>query len=189
MFIFRPGAFDGAPHSFIAFLRGPVGAEERGALQRELVSRYPNVSVIDGMEIIRTFRRVLDYVTLAITVVGSIALFAGGLILVGSVAMTKFQRLYDAAVFRTLGANTRSITAMYVLEYGVLGLLAGLVGSAGALGLTWVLTRQVLDVAWTPVVAINASGVLLTAAGVLVVGVASRVDVLRRKPLSTLRAE
>lgn len=189
MFIFRPGTFDGAPHSFITFLRGPVGPEERGALQRELVSRYPNVSVIDGMEIIRTFRRVLDYVTLAITVVGSIALFAGGLILVGSVAMTKFQRLYDAAVFRTLGANTRSITAMYVLEYGVLGLLAGLVGSAGALGLTWVLTRQVLDVAWTPVVAINASGVLLTAAGVLVVGVASSVDVLRRKPLSTLRAE
>lgn len=189
MFLFRPGTFADAPHSFIAFLRGPVGPEARGALQRELVDRYPNVSVIDGMEIIRTFRRVLDYVTLAITVVGAIALFAGGLILVGSVAMTKFQRLYDAAVFRTLGANTRSITTLYVLEYGVLGLLAGLVGSTGALGLTWVLARQVLDVAWTPVLAINVSGVLLTAAGVLVVGVVSSVDVLRRKPLATLRAE
>ena len=92
----------------------------------------------------------LDYVTLAVTVVGAIALLTGGLILVGSVAMTKFQRLFDAAVFKTLGANTRLIAVMYVFEYGVLGTLAGLVGSVGALALTWALTRQVLDVPWTP---------------------------------------
>ena len=189
MFLFSPGTFDGAPHSYISFLRGPAEADARGALQRTLVDRYPNVSVIDGLEIIRTFRRVLDYVTLAVTVVGAIALLTGGLILVGSVAMTKFQRLFDAAVFKTLGANTRLIAVMYVFEYGVLGTLAGVVGSTGALALTWALTRQVLDVPWTPAPAINIGGVLVTAAVVLVVGVASSVDVLRRKPLLTLRAE
>ncbi len=189
MFLFSPGTFEGAPHSYISFLRGPENADARGALQRNLVDRYPNVSVIDGLEIIRTFRRVLDYVTLAVSVVGAIALLAGGLILVGSVAMTKFQRLFDAAVFKTLGANTRLITVMYVFEYGVLGTLAGLVGSIGALALTWALTRQVLDVPWTPAPAINIGGVAVTAIVVLVVGVASSVDVLRRKPLLTLRAE
>ena len=189
MFLFSPGTFDGAPHSYISFLRGPAEPDARGALQRTLVDRYPNVSVIDGLEIIRTFRRVLDYVTLAVTVVGAIALLAGGLILVGSVAMTKFQRLFDAAVFKTLGADTRLIAVMYVFEYGVLGTLAGLVGSIGALALTWVLTRQVLDVPWTPAPAVNIGGVLVTAVVVLVVGVASSVDVLRRKPLLTLRAE
>lgn len=189
MFLFRPGAFDGAPHSYISFLRGPADPDARGALQRNLVDAYPNVSVIDGREIIRTFRRVLDYVTLAITVVGAIALLAGGLILVGSVAMTKFQRLFDAAVFKTLGANTRLIALMYIFEYGVLGTLAGMVGSIGALALTWVLTRQVLDVPWTPAPVINVGGMLITALVVLVVGVASSVDVLRRKPLLTLRAE
>ena len=189
MFLFRPGAFDGAPHSYVSFLRGPAEPAARGALQRALVDRYPNVSVIDGLEIIRTFRRVLDHVTLAVTVVGLIALLAGGLILVGSVAMTKFQRLYDAAVFKTLGANTRLIATMYVFEYGVLGTLAGAVGSAGALALTWVLTRQVLDVPWTPAPFINVAGVAATAVVVLVVGVVSSVDVLRRKPLGTLRAE
>jgi putative ABC transport system permease protein len=189
MFLFRPGTFDGAPHSYISFLRGPAEADARGALQRTLVDSYPNVSVIDGLEIIRTFRRVLDYVTLAVTVVGAIALLAGGLILVGSVAMTKFQRLFDAAVFKTLGANTRLIAVMYVFEYGVLGTLAGVVGSSGALALTWVLTRQVLDVPWTPAPAVNIGGAMVTAVVVLVVGVASSVDVLRRKPLLTLRAE
>ena len=189
MFLFRPGTFDGAPHTYISFLRGPAEPDARGALQRNLVDRYPNVSVIDGLEIIRTFRRVLDYVTLAVSVVGAIALLTGGLILIGSVAMTKFQRLFDAAVFKTLGANTRLIAVMYVFEYGVLGTLAGLVGSIGALALTWALTRQVLDVPWTPAPAINVAGVLVTAVVVLVVGVASSVDVLRRKPLLTLRAE
>ena len=189
IFVFRPGTFGDAPHSYIAFLRGPAGTDARGAMQRELVSRFPNVSVIDGLEILRTFRRVLDYVTLAVTAVGAIALFAGVLILIGSVAMTRFQRLYDAAVFRTLGANTRALASMYILEYGVLGLLAGVIGSAGALGLTWVLTRQVLEVAWTPAPAINLIGLLLTAAAVLVVGVAASASVLRQKPLLTLRAE
>ena len=189
IFVFRPGAFGNAPHAYIGFLRGPADAAARGALQRELGNRYPNVSVIDGLEVLRTFRRVLDYVTLAITVVGGIALIAGVLILIGSVAMTRFQRLYDAAVFRTLGANTRALTTMYILEYGVLGLLAGLVGSAGAVGLTWILTRQVLDVVWTPAPAINVVGLLLTAAAVLVVGVTASAGVLRQKPLLTLRAE
>jgi len=189
MFVFRPGVFDDAPHTFISFLQGPVGRDARGALQREVVTQYPNVSIIDGVEVIRNVRRVLDYVTLAITVVGGIAMFAGGLILVGSVAMTKFQRAYEAAVFKTLGAKTNALTAMYVLEYGVLGVLAGVVGSAGAMVLTWVLTRQVLEIPWSPVLHINVLGVVLTAAVVLIVGVGSSVDLLRRKPLLTLRAE
>ena len=107
MFLFRPGSLDGAPHSYIAFMQGPTGREARARLQRDIVARYANVSVIDGLEVIRTIRRVLDYVTTAITVVGGVALFSGTLILIGSVAMTKFQRLYDSAVFKTLGANTR----------------------------------------------------------------------------------
>ena len=54
-----------------------------------------------------TVRDVMAKVTLAITVVGGLVLFSGALILVGAVAMTKYQRVYEAAVFKTLGANTR----------------------------------------------------------------------------------
>ena len=52
------------------------------------------------------------------TIVGVVTLFGGVLILVGAVAMTKFQRLYDAAIYRTLGASTRMVTAMVAVEYG-----------------------------------------------------------------------
>ena len=105
---------------------GPVGPGARAKFQHDLVSRFPNVSVIDFHEILETVRDVMSKVTLAITVVGGLVLFSGGLILVGAVAMTKFQRVYEAAVFKTLGASTRKIATMLLLEYGVLGSLAGL---------------------------------------------------------------
>ena len=189
MFLFRPGVLEQAPHSFIAFMQGPHEIVARARLQRDLVAGFPNVSVIDGLEVIATVRRILGHVTLAISIVGGIALLSGVLILVGSVAMTKFQRLYETAIFKTLGATSRTIIMMLVFEYGMLGTLAGLVGSAGALVLTWGITRFLLEINWNPAPLVNVAGLALTALVVGVVGVTASLDVLRKKPLATLRAE
>lgn len=189
MFVFRPGTLERAPHTYIAPARGPVEAARRGGLQHDLVARYPNVSVIDVREILETVRKVVGGVTLAISVVGAIVLFSGILILVGSVSMTKFQRVYEAAIFKTLGASTRTIAGMIVLEYGVLGLLAGAVGSIGALALGWGVSRFALDIAFVPAPVVNLAGIAMTGVLVCGIGVASSLDVLRRKPLATLRAE
>jgi putative ABC transport system permease protein len=92
-------------------------------------------------------------------------------------------------VFKTLGANTRTIAKMLLLEYGVLGLLAGTVGSLGAVALTWGVSRYVLEIPWRPVIGEHVVGVVLTAALVATIGVLASLDVLRHKPLATLRAE
>src|ERR1700730_11874352 len=131
----------------------------------------------------------MSKVTLAITVVGGLVLFSGGLILIGAVAMTKFQRVYEAAVFKTLGANTRTIARMLLFEYGVLGSLAGLIGSLGAIVLTWGVSRYALDIPWRIFFREHAAGILLTSLLVATIGVLSNLDVLRHKPLATLRAE
>ncbi len=190
MFVFRPGTLEQAPQTYIAPVRGPAsGPAARAKFQHDLVSRFPNVSVIDFHEILETIRDVMSKVTLAITVVGFLVLFSGGLILVGAVAMTKFQRVYEAAVFKTLGANTRKIAAMLLVEYGVLGSLAGIVGSAGAVALTWGVSRFALDIPWRLFPGEHVGGVVLTAALVAAIGVLSSLDVLRNKPLATLRSE
>ena len=189
MFVFRPGPFDQAPHTYVAPLKGPATVEARARFQHDLVQRFPNVSVIDFREIMETLRDVMSKVTLAITVVGGLVLFSGVLILIGAVAMTKFQRVYEAAVFKTLGASTRTITRMLLLEYGVLGSLAGLVGSMGAIALTWGVTRYALDMPWRIFPREHVAGVVLTAFLVATIGVLSSLDVLRNKPLATLRAE
>ncbi len=189
MFVFRPGVLDQAPHGSIAFFRGPADATTRGRLQAELVGVAPNVSVIDGREILQAIKNVVDNVTLAVTVVGSLVVLSGLLILIGAVAMTKFRRIYEAAIFKTLGATRRLITTVLLLEYGLLGTLAGAIGAAGAAGLTWGISRFALNIPfrWLPLVTIG--GVAATAVLVAAVGIGASWDVLQRKPLATLRAE
>jgi putative ABC transport system permease protein len=189
MFVFRPGVLEKAPHSFIGFLKGPVEAADRARLQTALVGAAPNLSVIDGREIIDAIKTVVDNVTLAVTVVGTLVLLSGLLILIGAVAMTKFRRVYEAAIFKTLGATRRLIATVLLLEYGLLGLLAGGIGAAGAIGLTWAISRYALDIPFRPLYGLSVIGVVATAAIVAVIGVASSWEVLQRKPLATLRAE
>lgn len=189
MFVFRPGIFDELPQTFVAPVKGPDDPAARVRFQHDLVSRFPNVSVIDFHEVLKALRDVMDKVTLAITVVGGLVLFSGVLILIGAVAMTKYQRVYEAAVFKTLGANTQTIARMLLFEYGVLGSLAGLIGSLGAVALTWGISTYALDLRWRLFAGEHAAGVLLTALLVSVIGVVSSLDVLKNKPLATLRAE
>jgi putative ABC transport system permease protein len=189
MFVFRPGPLDRAPHAFIGILRAPGDPADRARFQRDLVARFPNVSAIDVREIMATLRAVLDNVTLAISIVGGIALTSGTLILIGAVAMTKFQRIYEAAILRTLGASTRLLGTTLALEYSALGLLAGLIGALGALALSWAVCRFVFHIEWRPAPLLLSVGALLTMALVGGIGVLASADVLRKKPLATLRAE
>jgi putative ABC transport system permease protein len=189
MFVFRPGVLDQAPHGFISFFRGPDDQTARARLQGQIVTRFPNVSVIDGREMLDTIRTVVDNVTLAVTVVGSLVVLSGLLILIGAVAMTKFRRIYEAAIFKTLGATRRMIAGILFVEYGMLGALAGTIGSVGAIALTWGISRFALEIPWSPLPLVSATGVVVSAVLVAAVGVISSWEVLQRKPLATLRAE
>ncbi len=189
MFVFRPGVLDTAPQTYIVPLRGPADAGARGRLQRGVVDAFPNVSLVDVREILATAARVVSVVTLSVTVVGSLVLFTGMLILVGAISMTKFQRVYEAAILKTLGATSRFIAVLLVTEYGLLGLVAGTIGSGGGLALSWAVNRFVLRVAWHPLPGLALEGMVVSTLVVAVVGVLASLDVLRRKPLATLRGE
>lgn len=190
MFVFGAGTFDGAPHWYFAPVRANLqDPAQRGKFTHELVVRFPNVSVIDLREVLESIRKVFQVVTVAIDVVGSLVILTGGLILIGAVAMTKFQRVYEAAIFKTLGASSRAIAAMLMVEYGLLGTIAGAIGSFGALALGWGVSRFALDIPWRPVLHENVTGTVATSLLIMIIGVAASADVLKRKPLAALRAE
>jgi putative ABC transport system permease protein len=191
VFVLRPGqAVERLAHSYIGFAQIQKGGPgDRGGLQRALVRAYPNVSVIDVRDIIQTIRNIVDNVTLGVTVVGAVTLAGGILILVGAVAMTKFQRVYEAAIYRTLGASARLVGAVLAVEYGLLGALAGALGTTGAVVLSWALATYLFNIEWEPAPGLFAAGILVTTAVVAIVGVVSSLDVLRKKPLATLRSE
>jgi len=189
MFLFRPGVLEQAPHSFIGFLRGPQALERRARLQTALVAAAPNVSVIDGREIIDAIKSVVDNVTLAVTVVGTLVVLSGLMILIGAVAMTKFRRVYEAAIFKTLGATRRLIATVLLIEYGLLGILAGGIGAGGAIALSWAVSKYALEIPFKPLLGLSMLGVVITTLLVAAIGVLSSWEVLQRKPLATLRAE
>ena len=187
--LFRPGALEKAPQMFVGAIDGPQTEPERSRFPRAIVDKYPNVSVIDVADIVRGVGRILSNITLAVSFIGGFVFLSGALILVGSIAMTKFQRVYEAAVLKTLGAKRRVLLTMMLAEYGLLGLVAGLVGAAAANGLSYAVARYVFEVAWAFAPALNAAGVAATVLLVCAVGALSSLDVLTRKPLGILRAQ
>jgi putative ABC transport system permease protein len=189
LIVFRPGALDDAPQMFISAINGPPPGTARAQMQRNLVEKYPNVSAIDVLDILEVARSIVDNVSLAVTFVGGFVFLSGMLILIGSIAMTKYHRLYESAILKTLGAKRKLIVYTIFVEYGVLGLLAGIIGSAAAVGLSWAISKYGLEITWTFAPGINLAGVGLTFLFVIAVGVLSSWDVMIRKPLGILRAE
>ena len=172
--------------AIVATLKGPADQAARARLQRDVVAQFPNVSVIDLRDVLRTVEGVLSNVTFGISIVGGVALVSGLLILIGAVAMTKFQRLRDVALLKTLGATSRVIVALLASNTACWA-VAGAVGAIGASILSWVVSTHVLDIQWRLEPLTLAAAVVLTAVIVGAAGVLSSVDVLRRKPLAVLR--
>ncbi len=187
--LFRPGTLETAPQNLVGAINGPVTEPERSRFQRALLDEYPNISIVDVADIVRSINRILSNITLAVSFIGGFVFLSGVLILIGSIAMTKFQRIYEAAILKTLGAKQRVLLIILLAEYGLLGLVAGIVGSLASIGLSYAVARYVLDIpfAFTPV--INLTGIVATILLVTIVGALSSFDVLTRKPLAILRAQ
>jgi putative ABC transport system permease protein len=186
--LFRPGTLENAPQMLIAPINGPATDAERGRFQRALLDRYPNISVIDVADIVRAVTRILNNVTLAVSFIGGFVLLSGVLILVGSIAMTKWQRVYEAAVLKTLGAKRRVLLSIILAEYGLLGFVAGTVGTLAAIALSYALSRFVFEIPWSFTPWLYLSGLAATVLLVAAVGALSSFDALTRKPLAVLRA-
>jgi putative ABC transport system permease protein len=188
--LFRPGTLESLPHTFVGGAKGPVDGQARARLQNDVLARFPSVTLVDALDDIAEIRKRVADLSAAVSFLGGFVLVCGVLILVGSVAMTRMHRLYEAAVLKTLGAKRRVLIRITMIEYGVLGLLAGVVGSGASIAVTWGMSRfGNRPLPWEIHPWINVTGALLTAVLVVIVGVLATWDVAARKPLGTLREQ
>jgi putative ABC transport system permease protein len=116
-------------------------------------------------------------------------MLSGILILMGSIALTKTQRIYESAILKTLGADRRTLSGILLAEYVLLGVLAGLIGAGFATALSFVISRYLMNIEWTFPPLVIALGVAATIVVVTAVGLLGSFDVLFRKPLTTLRSQ
>lgn len=189
VFVFRPGALEKAPQSFAATILNHIPATERQRLQRDLLEKFPNVQIFDVADIIATVQKLINNFVLAVSFVGSFVILSGILILIGSIALTKSQRIYENAILKTLGTKRLTLSTILLAEYGLLGILAGLIGAGFAVLLSFAVSNYVLNIDWEFDPTLTVTGVVVTAVLVTFVGVTASFDVLFRKPLSTLRSQ
>ena len=189
VFVFKPGVLEAAPQTYAATTLSRIGATDRQRLQRDAVSRFPNVQVFDVADILTTVQRLINNFVIAVSFVGSFVILSGILIFIGSIALTKSQRIYENAIMKTLGARRLTLAAILLSEYGMLGTLSGIIGAFFAVALSYVVSRYLLEIDWVLDPGLFLMGIVITAAIVMIVGAAASFDVLFKKPLSTLRLQ
>jgi putative ABC transport system permease protein len=186
--VFPDGPLDDAPQTYVLLSRvdDPV---RRARLQREVVEAHPNVSTLDLAQVQRAIEGVLDKVILAVRFMALFSLAAGALVLAGAIAASRYQRVREGALLRTLGARRSQLVRILLAEYAVLGALAA--GAAILLSSLagWALVRFVFDGTFAlPGPALLAL-VLAVLALTVAVGLSGSTEVWRRPPLEVLRAE
>ncbi|MFI5399853.1 MAG: ABC transporter permease [SAR324 cluster bacterium] len=187
-FVFMPGALEKAPQIFYAAVAVPDAAA-RAALQRALVKRLPNVTGIDVSVVMKLVQQLLDRIAVVIQFMAVFSVAVGLVILLGAIATTKYQRLREAVLLKTLGATRGAVARVMAVEYGVLGGLSAGVGAVAAGGLSWGLVTRVFEGRWDLSVPVYAAGWALATAAIVATGLASSVDILMKKPLAVLREE
>ncbi|MBL8520057.1 MAG: FtsX-like permease family protein [Betaproteobacteria bacterium] len=179
-----PGTLDEFPASYISSFRLPPDNEK---VVSDLIRTYPNLSVIDMSAIMNQVKTISEQVAGAVSFVFLFALFAGVVVLYAAIASTQDERLYDAAVMRTLGARRGQIRAMQAAEFVAIGALAGGVASLGALAVSALIAERVINVpyemnAWIPLIGVGLGGL-----GIALAGLIGTRKALDAPPLATIR--
>ncbi len=185
--IFSQGALAGAPTTYVATARVPRSSEN--VLQDNVVAAFPNVTAIPVRDVLERLGAVLDQLALAIRVIALFSIAAGLVVMVGALTASRYQRLYESVILRTVGATRATVARTFAVEYGCLGAAAGLGGSVLAMLLAWIVLRFVLSVRWTFEPAALLLGVALTVLLALGVGFLATFRLLGARPLVVLRQE
>jgi len=159
-----------------------------GELQRALYAAFPTVTVINVAQALETVRAVVIQITYVIQFLAAFSIFAGVIILASSIAGTRYRRIREVVVLKTLGATRRRIATVFSIEFAVLGLVAGVVGITFANIIARVLLTR-LTVAYHFQWVWTVAALLATAALTVATGWLASHRILGRKPLEVLREE
>ena len=144
--ILSPGVLEAAPHTHVAAVSVPVAGEE--ALERVIAKAFVNVSVVRVRDALEQARELLAGINVAVSATSAITLAAGALVLAGAVAAGRRRRIFDAVVFKVLGATRATILRAFLLEYGLLGLATGIISAIVGTLVAWAISKWLMNLAW-----------------------------------------
>jgi putative ABC transport system permease protein len=187
-FIFDSGTLKGLPVIYFAGAR--VKPEKVASFQAAIYGQYPTVSIVNIADVLEIIQEVVDQVAVVIRFIAGFAILGGVIILASSVAGTRFRRVREVVILKTFGGTRGRIARIFSVEFLLLGLTAGALGSGLATVFTSVLLRRFFTEAefrleWQALaVAILGSAIVANLAGW-----AASARILEQKPLAILRED
>jgi putative ABC transport system permease protein len=186
-FIFTPPSLAGLPVIYFGGVRMKPTAV--GAMQRAVFAKFPTVTVVNIADALAIVQQVVDQIALVIRFLSAFAILAGAIILAASVAGTRFRRIREVAILKTLGGTRKHVRRIFSIEFLTLGAVAGLMGGLLAAGFSSLLLNRLLDSSfqadWKPI----ATAVALTALLANLSGWLASLRIMGQKPLEVLRSE
>lgn len=186
--VFPKGVLEDAPQ-FHVFLTHTPTQEVSVKFQQETVKRFPNISIIDLDLVLSTLNDLLDKIAFVIRFIAAFSIITGLVVLVGSVRISRYQRMQENVLLRTLGASGKQVLWITALEYFFLGSMAAAAGIIIALAASWSLARfsfeSPFSPALLPLIFIYISIAVIT----VITGMLNSRGTLSRPPLEVLRED
>jgi putative ABC transport system permease protein len=186
--LFPTGVLEAAPqfHIVTAMLPSP---EASARFQRAVVQQFPGILVVDLALVLNVLEEILGKIGSVIRFMAGFSMVTGVIVLIASVLVSKFQRIQESVLLRTLGASRRQVLVITLLEYFFIGALAAVIGIGLSMAFSMVLAKFTFEAVFVPnwwVVGGLFAGVSLLT---VLIGLYNVRGVLNRPPLEVLRRE
>ena len=186
--LFPRGVLEPAPKFHVLVTKSP-GVRTTANFRNAVVKRFPNVSVIDLSTILQSINEILNKVSYIIQFMALFSILTGLVVLFSSLVLSKFQRIKESVLLRTIGASRRQIQLINTTEYFLLGGLSAAMGVLISLLASYLLARFQLDldfrIQWLPIALVFISVVSIT----VIIGLLNSREVVNKPPLEVLRKE
>lgn len=184
--VFPAGVIDEAPQFHVIMTRTP-NEKISADFQLKVVQAFPNISIIDLKLILTVLDEIISKVSFVIQFMAALSIFTGLVVLLSSILISKFQRIQESVLLRTLGASKKQVIAITALEYFFLGALSSIAGILIALVAAWALAVFNFEIPFSPDVFVILAIFICVTALTVVIGIFNVRGILRKPPLEVLR--
>lgn len=185
---FPTGVLESAPTWYMAVTYSPSPAVTAN-LQKEMVRLYPNIAAVDLRIILDTLNDILGRISFVIRFLSAFTILTGLIVLVGTIVSSRYQRIRESAILRTLGAARRQIQWILIVEYLILGTLAGTAGVLLATIAAWALGVHFYGMKFSIPWVSCLIAIFLTTAITLAAGLFTSRGIASQSPLQLIREE
>jgi len=182
--IINPAALTEVSQSWITAFHLPG---QQGPVMNGLTRDFPNLTIVDVGGLLRQVQAVLDQVVTAVEFLFIFTLASGLLVLYAALMGSQDERTRESGLLRALGATRRQLSQAQLIEFTLVGALAGVLAATGAAVMGWALATYQFKFAWSFSPSVWMVGLLAGAICAIAGGWLGLRSVLRQPPLQTLR--